>query len=115
MLTSGPVDKDSRLVEMDWGSWEGRTVDDLRAETGRGDAGKMRIEDWIFRPAHGESPREVIHRVGPLIAEIGRSGRNTVAVTHKGVIRAIYAAALDWTCSVRPRTSSTGFLRTCSR
>ena len=95
MLTSGPVDTDSRLVEMDWGSWEGRTVDDLRAELGEA----MRENEdrgLDFRPAHGESPREVIHRVGPLIAEIGRSGRNTVAVNHKGVIRAIYAAALDW-------------------
>ena len=95
MLTADPVDTDSRLIEMDWGSWDGRTVDDLRTELGQA----MRENEdrgLDFRPAHGESPREVMHRVRPLLAEIGRSGRNTVAVTHKGVIRAVYAAALGW-------------------
>lgn len=95
LLTSGPVESDSRLVEMDWGSWEGRTVNDLRAELGQT---MQENEDrgLDFCPANGESPREVLQRVRPLLAEIGRNGRNTAAVTHKGVIRAVYAAALDW-------------------
>lgn len=95
MLTTDLVDTDSRLIEMDWGSWEGRTVNDLRAELGQ----TMRENEdrgLDFRPPHGESPREVMHRLRPLLAEIGRGDRNTVAVTHKGVIRAVYAAALGW-------------------
>ena len=95
MLTDDPVVTDSRLIEMDWGSWEGRTVNDLRTELGQ----TMRENEdrgLDFRPPHGESPREVMHRLRPLLAKIGRSGRNTAAVTHKGVIRAVYAAALGW-------------------
>lgn len=95
LLTSDPVAIDTRLVEMDWGSWEGRTVDDLRAELGQA----MRENEnrgLDFCPADGESPRDVMRRVHPLLVDIGKSGRNTAAVTHKGVIRAIYAAALDW-------------------
>ena len=95
LLAAGPVETDSRLVEMDWGSWEGRTVDDLRAELGQS-MKENENRGLDFRPSHGESPREVMFRVRPLLAEIGRSGRNTAAVTHKGVIRAVYAAALDW-------------------
>lgn len=95
VLASGPVHTDPRLMEMDWGGWEGRTLEDLRAELGQA----MRDNEnrgWDFCPENGESPREVMNRIGPLLAEIGKRGHNTAAVTHKGVIRAIFAAALDW-------------------
>ena len=38
-------------------------------------------------------------RVAPLLAEIARAGRPTIAVTHRGVIRAIYARAIGWAMS----------------
>lgn len=86
---------DPRLVEMSWGDWEGKRPADLppaeralheRWETGGPD----------FRPPGGETPREVQERLSPFLAEVAAAGVSTVAVVHKGVIRAVYAAATGW-------------------
>ena len=87
------VDIAPSLIEMNWGSWEGRKLADLRTELG--DA--MRENEdrgWDFRPEGGESPRDVVRRVEDFL----KVGSDTVfgAVTHKGVIRAVYAAAKPW-------------------
>src|SRR6476620_9293983 len=53
---------DPRLVEMHWGEWEGRLLAELREELGE----PMRENEargWDFRPAGGESPREVWARI----------------------------------------------------
>lgn len=92
---------DPRLIEMDWGEFEGRRLNDLRAE--HGDtlvANEARGLD--FRPPRGESPRDVQIRVAPLLVEIAQSGTATLAVTHRGVIRAIYASARDWDMTGSP-------------
>ena len=101
ILRDGPVPTDHRLIEMDWGAWEGRTLKDLRDELGE----TMRNNEnrgLDFRPDRGESPRQVLRRVRPLLAEIGAARRDTVAVTHRGVIRVIFAAALDWNMAGPP-------------
>jgi probable phosphoglycerate mutase len=83
-----------RLIEMDWGGWEGRTRQELLQEAGSALDRSPLGQD--FRPPGGESPREVILRLKPWIAERARSGEATVAVTHRGVIRALYAEATGW-------------------
>jgi len=49
-----------------------------------------------FQPPGGESPRQVQDRLRPLLQRLAATGRPTVAVTHKGVIRALYAQASGW-------------------
>ena len=49
-----------------------------------------------FRPPGGESPRDVQARLIPWLRETGAAGLATGAVTHKGVIRALYALASGW-------------------
>jgi probable phosphoglycerate mutase len=86
---------DARLVEMHWGEWQGRVLAELRAELGT----PMRENEargWDFRPAGGESPREVWARLRPWLAEVAAAGEPTLAVTHRGVIRAILASATGW-------------------
>lgn len=83
------------LIEMDWGEWEGRTLDDLRRELGEAMT-MMEAKGLDFRPPGGESPRNVQARLYPWLRALAQSGRNTAAVTHKGVIRALYAAATGW-------------------
>jgi len=86
---------DARLVEMHWGDWEGRSLAELRAELGA----SMRENEargWDFRPAGGESPREVWARIRPWLAEVAAAGEPTLAITHRGVIRALLAAATGW-------------------
>lgn len=86
---------DDRLVEMDWGRYEGRAIAELRREQGEAFlANEARGLD--FTPEGGESPRVVQMRVMPLLAEIAGRGEPTLAITHRGVIRAIYARATGW-------------------
>jgi probable phosphoglycerate mutase len=55
-----------------------------------------------FQPPGGESPRQVQARLLPLLAEIARDGRPTGGITHKGVIRAVYALASGWNMLGKP-------------
>jgi broad specificity phosphatase PhoE len=86
------------LVEMDWGAWEGRRLADLRAELGVAMA-ENEARGLDFRPPGGESPRDVQERLRRFLAGLSTP---TVAVTHRGVLRALYAMATDWTMRDRP-------------
>jgi probable phosphoglycerate mutase len=87
-----------RLTEMDWGEWEGHRLADLRRGLGEAMA-QNEAAGLDFRPAGGESPREVRERILPLLSEL--SGP-TIAVTHKGVLRALYSLATGWTMRAKP-------------
>ncbi len=86
---------DQRLIEMSWGEWEGYTLPDLR-DRFRGTLDDLEAQGLDFRTPGGESPRDVQNRVRSLLAEIAVSGTPTAAVTHKGVIRPIFALATGW-------------------
>jgi probable phosphoglycerate mutase len=89
------------LMEMRWGAWEGRLLEELRAEGGAA----MRDSEargLDFRPPGGESPRDVAARMAPLLAAVAAAGSPTVAVCHKGVIRAVYATAAGWDMTGQP-------------
>ncbi len=95
LLTDRAVTSEAALIEMDWGAWEGRRLADLRAEGGAAMvAAEARGLD--FQPPGGESPRLVQDRLQPLLGRLAALGRPVVAVTHKGVIRALYAQARGW-------------------
>ncbi|MEO0999392.1 MAG: histidine phosphatase family protein [Pseudomonadota bacterium] len=94
-LAGGPVPTDARLIEMDFGRWEGVEGAALLADP----ASPYRpVERWgrTFRPPGGESVAELQARLLPLLAEIAAVGRPRILVTHRGVMRAILALAADW-------------------
>jgi broad specificity phosphatase PhoE len=95
------VSTDGRLVEMDWGAYQGHTLKELRAAHGV-DLAANEARGLDFRPPGGESPRDVQARVAPLLREITAAGTPTLAVTHRGVIRAIYAHAIGWDMTGEP-------------
>jgi len=101
LLSRQPPVVDDRLIEMDWGAWQGRRLADLRAEApaamATNEAGGL-----DFRPPGGESPREVCARVQALLGELAADPRPVVAVCHKGVIRAALALASGWDMRSRP-------------
>lgn len=104
LLGGSQVCVEPALIEMDWGEWEGCTLTTLRAR--EGDA--MRVNEAAgldFRPAGGESPREVRARLQAWLAAIPPAGPPLVAVSHKGVIRAALSLATDWDmrAGFRPR------------
>jgi broad specificity phosphatase PhoE len=86
---------DPRLVEMDWGVYQGKTVDALRRSEGRRFR-ENELRGLDFTPPGGESPRQVQGRLAPLLAEIAARDTPALAVTHRGVIRALYARAVGW-------------------
>lgn len=93
ILHPGPYAVEPRLKEMHWGEWEGCLLADLR----RGGASRAREALGLdFRPPGGESPRLLQERLRPFLAEVAARGRPTVAVTHKGVIRAVLSLATGW-------------------
>jgi probable phosphoglycerate mutase len=101
LLSAAEPPRDPRLIEMDWGEWEGRRLDELRGQLGD----LMRAweaKGLDFCAPGGESPRQVQRRLAPFLAERAR-GSDTVAVAHKGVIRALYALATGWDMAGPPR------------
>ncbi len=95
LLAGHDVKCDDRLVEMDWAEWEGRKLEDLRQELGQPMA-DLEAKGLDFRAPGGESPRDVQRRLHGFLTDLHRQARPTVAVCHKGIIRALYALAADW-------------------
>ena len=101
MLTQTSVEP--RLIEMDWGQWEGRTRSELRQSAGTLLAHEE-AKGLDLQPPGGESPRAVQARLSAWLAERGNASVDSGAVTHQGVIRAVYALASDWQMLEPPPT-----------
>jgi broad specificity phosphatase PhoE len=95
------VEVDARLAEMQWGDWEGRRLADLRAELGTAMAANE-ARGFDFQPPAGESPRMVLARVRPWLAHCAQEGAATLAISHRGVIRVIFALATGWDMLGKP-------------
>jgi probable phosphoglycerate mutase len=91
---------DARLMEQNWGRWEGHTRGEIitrdgadcyiRAGADRGGA---------FRPPGGESTQDVLDRVAAFFKDMASgalAGGDAVAVAHLGVLRAAYTLATGW-------------------
>jgi probable phosphoglycerate mutase len=101
LLGCRDAEREPRIAEMSWGAWEGRRLEELRAELGEA-MRENEARGWDFRPDGGESPREVLERVRPWLAEVAARGEATLAITHRGVIRAVLAHALGWDLRGKP-------------
>lgn len=98
LLGAPDAPREPRLIEMDWGDWQGHTLPDLRKRLGE----EMRDNEargLDFRPPNGESPREVLVRVHAWLREVATP---TLAITHRGVIRAVLALATGWDMRGKP-------------
>ncbi|MBK1838884.1 histidine phosphatase family protein [Azospirillum sp. YIM B02556] len=62
LVPGRPVHTDPRLIEMDWGAWEGLRGLDLRAAPASGYR-DLEHWGWDFRPPGGESPADVRERL----------------------------------------------------
>jgi broad specificity phosphatase PhoE len=84
-----PVEVDARLVELDYGDWDGRRFDEVSAA------------EWVqwrsdasFAPPGGESLESVGARVGEFCSARLESDATIVAVSHVSPIKAAVAWAL---------------------
>ena len=95
ILSGAPPRCEPALIEMDWGEWEGFDLPELRRR--HGDAFTRNESAGLdFRPPGGESPRDVQGRVLRWLAAQADEHETLYAVTHKGVLRAVLAAATGW-------------------
>lgn len=92
---------EQRLIEMSWGQWEGRRLEELRTELGDAMT-QNEARGFDFRPTQGESPREVLARVDSWLVEVARAAVPTLAVCHRGVIRVVFARAMGWDMLGKP-------------
>lgn len=85
-----PLQTDSRLRELDWGEWTGKTVRQLRAEVPDIVAAQERA-GWDFRAPGGEARRSQLERSrrALLDAAAGAPGATILVVTHEGVIKCL--------------------------
>ncbi|ODT97958.1 MAG: hypothetical protein ABS83_05360 [Rhodospirillales bacterium SCN 65-16] len=93
-----PVGTDSALREMSFGTWEGRTLTELRAEGGESFVA-AEAAGIDFQPPGGESPRATMIRLAGWASSLREP---VVAVSHKAAIRALLALATGWDMLGRP-------------
>lgn len=99
---------DSRLREMDFGAWEGRRWDALGAPA---------LQAWTddfahHRPGGGESVHSFMARVAQAWNEVSLQGKDTVWITHAGVIRAaalLHAGQMSVTQAAQWPATACGF------
>ncbi|HUS52829.1 MAG TPA: histidine phosphatase family protein [Thermohalobaculum sp.] len=89
------VTPDPRLVEINFGKWEGMHGVDLLADP---NSGYVNVEDsgWHRRAPNGESPWDVWERVQPALAEIAADPAPALLIVHRALMRVILARAWDW-------------------
>src|SRR5215468_5848012 len=85
-----PPHIEPRLIEMSFGEWEGRSLAEVRSTHG------AVMVEWEsrgldFRAPGGESPRDVQDRLRPWLEELIVGNEDVLAITHKAVLRALYA------------------------
>lgn len=100
LLGLSPETLEPALAERSWGAWEGERLPELRERYGC-DMKRWEGRGLDFRPPDGESPRDLQQRLAPLLTRLAADGRDTLAVTHRGVIRSLYALATGWDMRAR--------------
>lgn len=92
---------DQRLVEMSFGTYEGRRLAELRRDLGPAMAANE-IRGLDFHPPDGETPRQVAARFACFLAERATDGGDLVVVAHKGLLRAALVLTFAWDMLARP-------------
>ena len=88
---------DARLMEQNWGAWEGLTRAEILSRHGADAFVKAGSEQGeAFRPGGGESTGELHARVAAFLKDAARGDGDAVAVAHLGVLRAAYTLATGW-------------------
>jgi probable phosphoglycerate mutase len=86
---------DARLMEQNWGDWEGLSRAGILARDGD-DAFQRAGVALAFRPPGGESTAELHARVNAFLKDVARGDGDAIVVAHLGVLRAAYTLATSW-------------------
>ena len=86
---------DARLMEQNWGQWEGMNRAEILTRHGADIFQRAGIAAQ-FQPPGGESTQALHDRVASFLTEIARDPTAAVIVAHLGVLRAAYTLATGW-------------------
>jgi alpha-ribazole phosphatase len=80
-----PLSQDNRLLELDFGDWEGQCWDGLP---------RAALDRWAadpagFRPPGGESGADLMGRVTAFADQLRRESRSCIVVSHGGPLRVL--------------------------
>src|SRR5262249_60323506 len=84
---------DLRLRDCDYGTWAGRSLDEVNAE--EADAVSQWLADPAAKPHGGESVVDLIDRVAAWLDGLQAMPGRAIAVTHPAVIRSAVVVALE--------------------
>jgi probable phosphoglycerate mutase len=101
LLCTAEIVFEPALGEMRWGVWEGRLLAEVRAADPSGVA-DIEARGLDFSAPGGETPRAVQERLKPWLAGLAMANEPAIAITHKGVIRALHALATGWPMLGKP-------------
>jgi len=88
---------DARLMEQNWGEWEGLSRASILARDGEDAFRRAGSENGdAFRPPGGESTAELHARVAAFLKDVAKSQSDAIVVAHLGVLRAVYTLATGW-------------------
>jgi probable phosphoglycerate mutase len=94
-LGLGNATLDARLMEQNWGHWEGLSRTEILARDGA-EAFQRAGLALAFRPPGGESTAELHNRVAAFLKDVTHDEADAIAVAHLGVLRAAYTLATGW-------------------
>jgi broad specificity phosphatase PhoE len=89
---------DHRLMEQNWGHWEGLSRTEILTRDGKDAFARAGIA-LEFRPPGGESTGELHARVSAFLKDVAHEESDAIAVAHLGVLRAAYTLASGWDMS----------------
>ena len=93
------VELDKRLAELDYGKWEGLTLDEIERRF-PGEYDEYTADPATHRVGRGENGRQVARRIGPVVddllewAESSGGGRTCLVVSHSSTNRVLLAMCL---------------------
>jgi probable phosphoglycerate mutase len=91
---SNPV-PDARLMEQNWGRWEGLSREEILARDGAEAFTRAGLAA-SFHPPGGESTQALMDRVAAFLKDAAQHDSDAIAIAHLGVLRAAYTLASGW-------------------
>lgn len=90
------VEPDEAFTDIDYGEWQGLTVDEVAERFGRETLESWRRDPYAFTFPGGDSMSEVRERVAPALECVAAGGESIVAVvSHLAVIKVCFVTALE--------------------
>ena len=86
---------DDRLMEQNWGRWEGLSRSEIITQEGA-DAFTRAGVAAAFHPPGGESTKALNARVDSFLKDVAAKAEDAVVIAHLGVLRAAYTLATGW-------------------